>query len=69
MNQSNWDTEAAKAEYNDALRANADRWVVACGGTERPYRDGRGWVLRVWNPARGKHGYLNLGTDIVEEDR
>jgi len=55
-------------EYAAAVEANADRWVPACGGLEVPFtRNGAEW-LYVYNPRRDEHGYLNLGTDIVQED-
>ena len=56
------------AEYDLALATKADRWVAACGGHEKPFtHNGTEW-LYVWNPSTGEHGYLNLGTDIVEEN-
>lgn len=56
------------AEYAQAVAENADRWVAACGGTEVPFaHNGAEW-LYVWNPSTGEHGYLNLGTDIVEKE-
>ena len=49
--------------------ARADRWVPACGGSEVPYRDRNGReVLYVYNFATGKHGFLDVGQDIVFED-
>ena len=57
-----------KAEYDEAVRCHGDRWVAACGGLELPFeKDGVRW-LYVFNPGQQKHGYLNLGTDIVCED-
>jgi|TARA_S200002703_G_C3729522_1_gene224256 hypothetical protein len=55
-------------EYQMARIAKADRWVPACGGSEVPYVDRMGRkVLYVYNFATGKHGYLDLGQDIVFE--
>lgn len=55
-------------EYQMARIAKADRWVPACGGLEVPYLDGMGRkVLYVYNHATGKHGYLDMGQDIVFE--
>jgi hypothetical protein len=56
-------------EYETACTMRADRWVVACGGTETPirYPDGRVYVY-VFNPATGKHGWLDTGTDMVRMD-
>jgi len=56
-------------EYQMARIARADRWVPACGGIEVPYLDRQGRkVLYVYNFATGKHGYLDVGQDIVFED-
>ena len=54
-------------EYKRAMATQADQWVPACGGKEVPYltRAGRR-VLYVYNPGRREHGYLDMGTDIVE---
>lgn len=52
-------------EYELARRANADRWVPACGGNEVPYLDKGKRVLYVYNHRTGKHGYLDLDSDIV----
>lgn len=55
--------------YEQAMAARADRWVVACGGTETPTRarNGREY-LYVYNPARHEHGWLDLGTDIITHE-
>ena len=55
-----------KAEFEYAVATKADRWVAACGGTETPFktRSGRR-LLYVWNPATGKHAYLDVETDVV----
>lgn len=56
------------AEYAQALAEKADRWIPACGGHEESFKhNGTAW-LYVWNPATGEHGYLNLQTDIVQEN-
>lgn len=58
----------ATPEYAQAVAKNADQWVAACGGLEQPFdHDGRTY-LYVFNPATHKHGYLDMGTDIVQED-
>jgi len=55
-------------EYHNARIGKADRWVAACGGFEVPYLDELGRkVLYVYNHATGKHGYLDMGQDIVFE--
>lgn len=53
-------------EFDDACNEKRDVWLPACHGTEEPSPDGR-W-LYVFNPASSKHGWLNLHTDIVQED-
>ena len=55
-------------EYLQAVEGGADAWVPACGGYETPFlHNGTQW-LYVFNPAREEHGYLNMGTDIVQEN-
>lgn len=46
-----------------------DNWVPAGGGTETEYVENGKRKLRVWNPLKGIHGTLDLGTDIVEPDK
>ena len=56
-------------EFNMAVAAKADRWVPACGGTETPTRTRTGArLLYCYNPATGRHAYLNCDTDIILED-
>jgi hypothetical protein len=44
------------------------RWVVGCGGSEVPFEYwGTRW-LYVFQPSSGRHGYLNLDTDVVHDD-
>jgi hypothetical protein len=58
----------SRTEYEMARIANADKWVPACGGYETPFlKMGHQW-LYVYNFAQGKHGYLNLGQDIVYDE-
>ena len=52
------------AEYERALYEMADRWVPACGGVE-VVENG---YLYVYNPGRDEHGWLNVATDIVQEE-
>jgi hypothetical protein len=41
-------------------------WVPACGGTETPFTSRSGKrLLYCWQPATGKHAYLDCGTDII----
>jgi len=52
-------------EYREALRTRADRWVPANGGHETPFRTRNGLVLLYcWNPATGRHAYINVETDM-----
>lgn len=53
------------ADYQYAVDNNLDQWVPACGGNEMPLIHKNQRWLYVYNPATGKHGYLNLDTDIV----
>ena len=54
-----------RLDYEIARVGNADRWVPACGGNETEFlKMGHRW-LYVYNFAQAKHGYLNLGQDIV----
>lgn len=62
------DRDKEVAAYWAALEEQRDEWVVACIGTEVPViKDGR-WQLRVFNPAMGRSGWLDYGTDIVDVD-
>ena len=57
-----------EADFQTAQFNGEDRWVNGCGGSERPFLyNGTRW-LYVYNPKRHEHGYLNLDTDIVNED-
>lgn len=56
------------SEYQMARIACADRWVPACGGMEKPYLNSHGVrILYVYNFATHKHGFLDVGQDIVYE--
>lgn len=57
---------AARREYDRAVGANADLWVVGGRGSEVPFLSDRRWFLYVWNPRTSEHGYLDLSTDVVE---
>jgi hypothetical protein len=60
--------ERGLTEYGRAVANMEDRWVVACGGSEEPFEYwGERW-LYVFHPRSGKHGYLNMSTDVVHED-
>lgn len=55
-------------QYRTAEILESDEWVPAGGGLETPFiHNGTPW-LYVFNWATQEHGYLNLHTDIVEED-
>ena len=61
--------ERLSNEFVNAIRQNADMWVPACGGTEKPFiaRSGAK-LLYCYNPAQDKHAYLDCGIDIILED-
>lgn len=58
-----------RVEFHHAMASRADRWVAACGGQELPFvtRSGR-ILLYVFNPAAGRHAYLDTATDVVLSD-
>lgn len=44
-------------------------WVIACGGTEKPFTTRTGRRLQYcWQPSTGRHAYLDLGTDLILSD-
>lgn len=44
-------------------------WVPACNGTEVPFLTRTGAkLLYCWQPATGRHAYLDCGTDIILTD-
>lgn len=44
-------------------------WYPACGGTEEPFVTRNGFrLMYCWQPATGRHAYINLETDIVMTD-
>lgn len=56
-------------DYVAAAEALADRWVAACGGTERPTRSRSGRVyLYVYNFAERRHAWLDVETDMLRFD-
>lgn len=62
---------ATLAERIEAVQAEREQgnWVPACGGTETPFTSRSGHrLLYCYQPASGRHGYLNLGTDIILTD-
>ena len=55
-------------EFKEAYENHLDTWVPACGGTEQPFlMNGVRW-LYVFNPVQMKHAYLNLDTDLIEDN-
>lgn len=49
--------------------ASNGNWFPANNGTETPFTTRTGKrLLYVWQPATGKHAYLDLSTDIVLSD-
>jgi hypothetical protein len=55
-------------DYDRAAMAKADRWVPACGGMEVPFSYNNRVYLYVYNPAQHKHGWLDMGTDMLQFD-
>ena len=55
----------ALLEQQDKRKANG-AWVVASGGTEKPFvtRNLRR-LLYCWQPSTGNHAYLDCDTDII----
>jgi len=52
-------------EYLSAVQNNADRWVPACGGRERPFTARNGLrLLYCYNPSQNRHAYINVDTDM-----
>jgi hypothetical protein len=63
----------AHVEFDTATlkswRVLVDEWLPACGGMEKPFISRSGIrLLYCWNPASGKHAYLNCDTDIILTD-
>lgn len=55
--------------YIRAGIADTSNWYPACMGTEEPFKSRSGLrLLYVWQPATGKHAYINLDTDIILSD-
>lgn len=57
-----------EAEYKSAVAGKRDTWVVANQGKEPVFTHNGGRFQYVFNPKTGKHGYLDLGTDMVVKD-
>ena len=58
--------ERGQRDYNYAIVGKRDSWVPGCGGTETPFLTRSGLrVLYCYNPALGRHAYVNLDTDTV----
>jgi len=56
----------ATLEYAMAIAGNADRWVPACQGTEKPFVSRSGIrLLYCYNPRQQTHAYVNADTDTV----
>ena len=62
--------ERISNEFLNAIRQNADMWVPACGGTEKPFiaRSGAK-LLYCYNPAKNTHAYLHCDVDIILSDQ
>lgn len=57
-----------EAEFKMAVAGNKDTWVPGAGGKEMPVLKGGQRVQRVFNPKTRKHGWLDMGSDIVYPD-
>lgn len=56
-------------EFAIAIAGNQDKWVPANGGTETPFKSRSGIrMLYCYNPALGRHEYLNVDTDTIMTD-
>jgi len=56
-------------EYAIAIAGHKDVWVPACGGTEQPFISRSGIrMLYCFNPAMGKHAYIDCNTDMIMTD-
>jgi hypothetical protein len=49
--------------YDIAVRERADRWVPANGGLEEPFVRRGFRLLWCFNPAQGRHAYIDLDRD------
>lgn len=63
------DISRQMVEFSNAVRANADRWVPANGGTETAFKaHGGKTLLYCFNPKLARHAYLDVGSDIILTD-
>ena len=63
------DEARKRVEYHCAVALRVDNWLPACNGTETPFETRtRRKLLYCWNPATGKHGYIDCGTDMLLSD-
>ena len=60
--------DQCEAEFKMAVMGNKDTWVPGAGGKEMPVLKNGRRVQRVFNPKTGKHGWLDMGQDIVFSD-
>jgi hypothetical protein len=52
-----------------AATGSQGNWYPACGGTEVPFRTRTGrTLLYCFQPATGRHAYLDMGTDLILSD-
>jgi hypothetical protein len=52
--------------FRMACERRIDGWYPASGGTETPFKARSGaTLLYCFNPATGKHAYLDCGSDII----
>ncbi len=51
------------------VRITQGNWLIANGGTEKPFRTRTGRkLLYCWQPSTGDHAYLDCETDLILSD-
>ena len=61
--------QAARPEPVAKIEPSQGMWLAACNGTETPFWTRGGHkLLYCWQPATGRHAYLNCETDIILTD-
>ena len=54
--------------FKQATKQYRDIWIPACGGTETPFETRGRKLLYCFNPAKGRHAYLDMGSDLILSD-
>jgi hypothetical protein len=58
-----------RPELVASIEPSQGLWLAACGGTETPFKTRTGrTLLYCWQPATGRHAYLDCGTDLILSD-